>query len=136
MEKCFLTLQSMQNYIPNSRNLTGIFHFFFLPFTLTQYISTKLTASELKKGWPEWTVSSFSHSSHSHISPPSVLAFLLEKTQVRNSVYQGPGQNELLLEESMACGLSSSLQGKGRGQEEGPGNVAEKWVRKMSLEFS
>lgn len=136
MEKCFLTLQSMQNYIPNSRNLTGIFHFFFLPFTLTQYISTKLTASELKKGWPEWTVSSFSHSSHSHISRPSVLAFLLEKTQVRNSVYQGPGQNELLLEESTACGLSSSLQGKGRGQEEGPGNVAEKWVRKMSLEFS
>ena len=59
-----------------------------------------------------------------------------KKTQVRNSVCQGPEQNELLLEESRACGLSGSLQGKGWGQKEGLGNVAEKWVRKASLEFS
>lgn len=36
----------------------------------------------------------------------------------------------------MAYGLSSSLQGEGWGEGVAQGNVAEKWVRKASLEFS
>lgn len=95
--KCFLTFHSMQNYIPNSMNLTGIFHFFFSFFHFnTQYIPTKLTASELKRGWPEWAVSSFGHSSHSHISRPSVLP-PTRKNPGQEFCLLGPEQNELLL---------------------------------------
>ena len=71
----------------------------------------------------------FSHFSTLHFSLST------RKAQVRNSVCQDPEQSELLLKET-ACGLNSSLQGKGWRQEEGLGNVAEKCVRKASLEFS
>lgn len=55
----------------------------------------------------------FSHFSTLHFSLST------RKAQARNSVCQDPEQSELLLKEPTACGLSSSLQGKGWGQEEG-----------------
>jgi len=87
---------------------------------------------ERMAGMCSFLLQSFILSSHLSTLPFSLPT---RKAQVRNAVSQHPEWRKLL-RESMTCGLSSSLQGNGWGQEEGPGNVAEKWVRKASLEFS
>ena len=104
---------------------------FFSFFFLMQYIYIKLAASELKKRQAE--MCSFFIQSFTVLSHFSTLHSASYQKSPGGKVCL-PERTEHLLKQCVACGLSSSLQGKGWGRGRGLGNVAEKWVRKASLE--